>query len=125
MISVSLLVDIILQHGSGTRGVESFFANRENSKRSFQYSIDTINSITTKQNYTDFMIRRISCFCLGVAPRTDRKCSSCNISTSDLAIRSCGSDVMKRCGRCHEERYCSSVCQRAHWNSGHKIECGH
>merc|ERR1711988_1460487 len=29
-----------------------------------------------------------------------------------------------RCGRCNTAKYCSTKCQKEHWRSGHKINCG-
>jgi hypothetical protein len=120
---MALLTDIILQHGEGIRGVQSFFSDRDLSTRLLKYWVDTINSITTNEEYVLFMQPRVSCMCLGVQPTVTRNCSTCEISSLDLAIKSCGTAEMMRCGRCREERYCSVGCQRDHWRNGHKEEC--
>ncbi|KAG2490970.1 hypothetical protein HYH03_010644 [Edaphochlamys debaryana] len=31
---------------------------------------------------------------------------------------------LKRCGGCRAVRYCGAACQRAHWQGGHRAECG-
>ncbi|KAG2490968.1 hypothetical protein HYH03_010643 [Edaphochlamys debaryana] len=31
---------------------------------------------------------------------------------------------LKRCGGCRAVRYCGAACQRAHWQGGHRTECG-
>ena len=41
------------------------------------------------------------------------KCYSCNADVRH-------EDNAKRCSRCMESFYCSTACQRQHWNAGHK-----
>ena len=36
----------------------------------------------------------------------------------------CGSHTTLRCSVCHEVYYCSVVCQRRHWDAGHRTACG-
>jgi len=36
----------------------------------------------------------------------------------------CGTAASLRCARCKTVRYCSIDCQRRHWRTGHKEECG-
>jgi len=41
---------------------------------------------------------------------------------SDCTV--CGSKVgIKRCGNCHKVLYCSKVCQKKDWKTGHKANC--
>ena len=35
----------------------------------------------------------------------------------------CGRTADLLCGRCRAVRFCSTACQRKHWNAGHKDEC--
>jgi hypothetical protein len=46
----------------------------------------------------------------------------------EIAIEPCDncgtvSTACKFCSRCRSVRYCSKDCQRAHWKSGHKLQC--
>ncbi|KXZ46222.1 hypothetical protein GPECTOR_46g291 [Gonium pectorale] len=43
---------------------------------------------------------------------------------SDADLAAAGGDGMRRCGGCGSARYCSVECQRAHWRTGHRAECG-
>ena len=36
----------------------------------------------------------------------------------------CGGNAVSRCSRCRKVSYCSENCQRNHWKSNHKSECG-
>jgi hypothetical protein len=123
MIFMALLADSILRRGIGARGVGVFFSDRAQSYQSLNYLVDKIKSINTEQKFIDFMRSRVNCACLGVEPTISRKCSNCEISSSDLDIKSCGKDELKRCSRCQESRYCSAPCQRTHWKNGHKNQC--
>jgi len=35
----------------------------------------------------------------------------------------CGEDTLLRCNKCKRAYYCSSICQKAEWDSGHKYVC--
>ncbi|XP_022731320.1 ubiquitin carboxyl-terminal hydrolase 18 isoform X2 [Durio zibethinus] len=35
----------------------------------------------------------------------------------------CSNTASKKCSRCKSVRYCSSACQKLHWNAGHKTKC--
>ena len=35
----------------------------------------------------------------------------------------CNEDAGKKCGRCKEVWYCTQICQRQHWQNGHREEC--
>lgn len=49
----------------------------------------------------------------------------CNLQQHlDLFCAHCGDIGLKRCGKCHEVKYCSRPCQVAHWKAGHKARCG-
>ena len=32
--------------------------------------------------------------------------------------------IRKRCSHCHFVRYCSAECQRSHWRTAHRFDCG-
>jgi len=48
-------------------------------------------------------------------PLVDSKCSNCGPCADHK--------FTLLCGRCGSVKYCSKVCQRAHWKGGHKEQC--
>ncbi|OJD31510.1 mynd domain [Diplodia corticola] len=44
-------------------------------------------------------------------------------NSNDTTCASCGkvSDDLKRCAKCHSERYCNRDCQKAHWKTHKKV----
>ena len=47
-----------------------------------------------------------------------RVCSNCGVRAPPSAPKP------QKCGGCFGPRYCGPPCQRAHWENGHKAECG-
>lgn len=45
------------------------------------------------------------------------------ITAEKFSCASCGTHATKSCNGCKAVRYCSPICQRKHWGSGHKYKC--
>jgi hypothetical protein len=60
---------------------------------------------------------RASCSCSSGLPCCKQLCWNCGTKRPNSG------EPLKTCGRCHQARYCSVQCQRAHWRNGHKDFC--
>ena len=46
------------------------------------------------------------------------ECRACGATPDELG------EPLRNCSQCHEAKYCSRQCQRAHWKAEHKYTCG-
>ena len=46
------------------------------------------------------------------------ECRACGCTSDELG------EPLRTCSQCHEAKYCSRQCQRAHWKAEHKYTCG-
>lgn len=65
--------------------------------------------------------------CIRQAPWTWRRATAEDIADHchhpDCPTLDAAQASLSKCGRCTVARYCGLKCQKAHWKSGHSIEC--